>query len=628
MATLATKYDTRQPSNGAKGAYSAIVYIDGSTIVAEDANGRSIANGAIGANELPVIQAAIDSVPINGNLYMTGILNPQATIVINKNISIFGNAIINQNSLGSNILEFTGSKKSTVTLSGDVVAGDNTIPLIDASEVSIGDILLIQENNIWNSIDYPSDKTGEMHEVWAINGNNVVIYDRLLHDYTTELNAACDILTPVIFTLDGITFKGQSATQDYRGVAILYGKSSHIKNCKFENFGMRAIEVTNSYNIDLSYLDIQNSNYSGYGYGVSICDASAIIKIANSYLSNCRHCVTMGGYGLLGQPRDIVVEHNRIIGSSSSHAVDAHAIVESLYVMHNEIYPYSGQFALTSGAKTTIVHGNNIYGHGCGVRGSTQNTIYAVENNKMFSGAMALCDSGAGEAYSFSRAIVKGNDLFNALYYLVYLTKAPNIDICNNSTDQTENYYGIYVKDASFGSIKDNTISNSWRCGISLISCSGLEVIGNKVNNSDRYNSDGESYESGIRLTDCSNILMLLNEVCDSTPYQLYAIAEYGISNNNIIEHNVLSGWLVSPIKVVGLHTKCKCNTGYVTESTGSSIGTGSEQIIAHSLAAEPSGVSVIPYERGAEVGAFWADAKNIYITISYVFSSSSNSCG
>jgi parallel beta-helix repeat protein len=56
ITTLLPKYDQRQPS---KGVYSAIVYIDGTNIIAEDVNGAIISSGVAGTNDGAVINAAI-----------------------------------------------------------------------------------------------------------------------------------------------------------------------------------------------------------------------------------------------------------------------------------------------------------------------------------------------------------------------------------------------------------------------------------------------------------------------------------------------------------------------------------------------------------------------------------------
>ena len=59
------KFDKRQPS---KGAYDAIVYIDGSQVIAEDSNGRKIASGVAGIDDTDIFDAAVQACPNNGSI--------------------------------------------------------------------------------------------------------------------------------------------------------------------------------------------------------------------------------------------------------------------------------------------------------------------------------------------------------------------------------------------------------------------------------------------------------------------------------------------------------------------------------------------------------------------------------
>ncbi len=61
------KFDKRQPS---KGGYDAIVYIDGSQVIAEDSNGRKIASGLAGTDDTDCFDTAVAACPHNGKLYV------------------------------------------------------------------------------------------------------------------------------------------------------------------------------------------------------------------------------------------------------------------------------------------------------------------------------------------------------------------------------------------------------------------------------------------------------------------------------------------------------------------------------------------------------------------------------
>jgi len=76
---------------GLKGGYSAIVYIDGSSVIARDYKGDLIASGTAGVNDASVIQAALDS---QGTvLLMGGTLTLTTTLVLKSNTQLIGNGI-------------------------------------------------------------------------------------------------------------------------------------------------------------------------------------------------------------------------------------------------------------------------------------------------------------------------------------------------------------------------------------------------------------------------------------------------------------------------------------------------------------------------------------------------------
>jgi len=61
------KFDKRQPP---RGDYDAIVYIDGSQVIAEDSNGRKIASGVAGTDDTDCFDTAVAACPHNGKLYV------------------------------------------------------------------------------------------------------------------------------------------------------------------------------------------------------------------------------------------------------------------------------------------------------------------------------------------------------------------------------------------------------------------------------------------------------------------------------------------------------------------------------------------------------------------------------
>lgn len=95
-----------------------------------------------------------------------------------------------------------------------------------------------------------------------------------------------------------------------------------------------------------------------------------------------------------------------------------------------------------------------------------------------------------------------------------------------------------------------------------------------------------------------------------STSIQLTSAA---IGYTNVIG-NVLSTY--TKIEDASTSPICRLNDGYVTESSGSSTGSGWSQTIAHGLVSTPVRVSFIPTASGATVSAWYADSTNIHVTV------------
>lgn len=81
---------------GTKGAYSAIVYIDGTRVVAEDFKGNIIDFGTKGVDDARVIQSAIDNLPNNGGTVFlkTGIFNIDRSIRVKSNTIMKGEGFL------------------------------------------------------------------------------------------------------------------------------------------------------------------------------------------------------------------------------------------------------------------------------------------------------------------------------------------------------------------------------------------------------------------------------------------------------------------------------------------------------------------------------------------------------
>jgi hypothetical protein len=93
------------------------------------------------------------------------------------------------------------------------------------------------------------------------------------------------------------------------------------------------------------------------------------------------------------------------------------------------------------------------------------------------------------------------------------------------------------------------------------------------------------------------------------------AVALYGNAYNIFMDGNI---FLCATAGILGTGIlNCKRNTGFfVGVNSGSSTGTGAEQTIAHGLYAAPHKVDIVPTVTDGLIIKWWADATNIYVTV------------
>lgn len=133
-------------------------------------------------------------------------------------------------------------------------------------------------------------------------------------------------------------------------------------------------------------------------------------------------------------------------------------------------------------------------------------------------------------------------------------------------------------------------------------------------------NGDGICICGGSGLGCSDNNISLVNIYDDGTP----KTQRYGVNigncageKNNVIMQGIIGSMKTARVLISSpLKNMVYVPMSYITEASGSSTGTGSEQTIAHGLVAAPSKVVIVPTVTGATVSDMWADATNIYCTV------------
>lgn len=492
----------------------AIVYTDGSEVVAVDSKGTQICSGIAGIDDARVISSLINSYP---NIILQGAFSHTTSDYIRIKY------------------------KSNISIRG-----------IGASLSNISFVL--------------------------VNSNNILIQDISFSGYT-DIGAICS------YNCNDVTvnrFKVQDAAGP--GFAAFYVQIPD------------GTTNTNQYYNDCIVLD-------GNKHGFAIWGDDPMTAIANNFHFNrceAHRC------GLDGRIDDWTVGFNLSEAITANHIIvtDCKATYcwESGFHMegrgvYNDV-TFARCLAECNGQKTNPMFGNGFlvggvrivdcisrnnhgvqFGTGCGIRvlSSAGNTICSGNITSGNSNAGIYIDTGKG------RCIVADNistdDLNGILLYGPESDDGqPGTVVSGNSINRPKNH-GIYAIHTSEPTITDNIIVGG-NCGIKLLWGTNKGLIAN--------NQILECSGSGLHMTSTTNHYILDNRIdVVGAPLELFG-------NSHII----------------------KGNSGYITEASGSSIGTGLEESIAHGLTAIPKGCKawakyLIGSRYTTEIIPF--DDKNVY---------------
>lgn len=579
-----------------------IVYKDGNIIKAENESTENIdfsdadisnilisINGAISAGDTVIIR--------------DGIYNPGSQIIFTKSIKLIaeGNVIFNWNITSEDLFVFNGTELGKTEISGNVAIGTNTVAVTNAGGVIPGDLLLIYDNTIWNPGSYPTWKTGELHEISSISGNVITIADNTINSFSVVQSGTVILIRPITIEINGIVINGADSKLDYYGIELNYNKNSIIRNSKLQNNGIREIDIRNSYNTIVENNSISNSLFPGYGYGVSVSDASAFTTITNNYFDNSYQSVMLGGYGVVGQSRDTNVSFNIFlkVQSINGAVLNAHEIAESYYIYNNTISSPSTEYAVVSGAKITKFTGNTINGGKGLTIGTPPGPIICDISNNTFMNSEGI--------FRFVDILpvphvinIKNNTITGNIKRIVRMNNITSFIISGNQFDSAltnDGFDAITLDTSSNGIISNNFIHNSYGEGLSMSNVNNTIVSNNTIKD---YNNAGTNGNYGIDLNNSINNTISDNLLMRIGDLNTYGIGEFGTSDYNYIFENGLTNVgsnarIHQRLVVVGSHSKIWKNPGFLSENdvlsgTFAVDAIGLKTVrIAHGLAITPN---------------------------------------
>jgi hypothetical protein len=460
---------------------TAVVSAEGSGFVAKNAAGDIIKSGSDASS---VLQAAVNDVPEGGVVTIQqGTYTIKSSLNVKKSVTLQGVGMPTfKSGTDSYLIQCKGTLLKSERPAEDVPANSTTVRVGDASGLESDDLILIFDETQWNPDDagwYQRMKTGELHRVEHVDGNDITVIDPLLHEYSLSKNADVQFIRPITVAIEGIEIIGSSNSGMYSGIDMRYTLDSSITDCHIKNCGLRSTHIMDCYETTISGCTIEKSEKKGFGYGVDVHSSSAYTRIVNNTIDKCRHCVTIVAHpgSSIGVPRETYVEDNYLSGSIG-HTIDAHPCAESWYIYNNEITHNDGsKYLVNNAAKYCEVKGNTLHdGYGCRKRQDIRDITFIIENNTFenVKDCADTTDRGTVTYFEFS-----DNECSNCKNFMVKSTIAEEVTIAGNTFNGENGGDVIFVKNARSGSIEGNVIEGSIKGRINVQGCVDVLVNGN-----------------------------------------------------------------------------------------------------------------------------------------------------
>ena len=352
---------------------------------------------------------------------------------------------------------------------------------------------------------------------------------------------------------------------EYLGTAIWiqYGYNINVNNCKIYNWYDTGILISRSIQCNIDNLECNHIYSNGKGYGINIRDASQKINITNSYFTDQRHPLSIGGLdgisrnikftnNSINKSRDagidshsagqfLIIDNNYIVceGSDGQHdgiiiqgldSIITNNTIEGIIRMGIYIQPTFNYFKEPSyKINNNIINGKADYKYSSGIR------FYNVTSSQINS--LSICNNTINNElpygiyiknnYKITSSNITNNDI-NLCDKGIYLYKTSNVNIiANNINNQTQN---VYIKLCSNINFNNNILNTKYQC-VYIIASDFINFSNNSIN----YNVDAKGYKmlQFYKVNKCNVVSNIINGI--STNYQSYKTNVYFLRCNNII---------------------------------------------------------------------------------------------
>ena len=632
------------PIGGARGPYSAIVYIDGTDIIAEDAIGTEIASGLVAtpADVMSVMMAAIavggrvfvgpgsytlEDLQMATDTHLIGSKN-KTKIILKASSSYCAIVFSSIHDASIEAIEIDGNKASesdvnhaAVFINSSYNCGIRNCYIHD----SLQDGILIAESGSYDNII-------ENNYIYNCDGDGVGTLRSSKNTITQNIITSCTISGVHVYSDSHYNIVSKNRISGSAGEGIVIGPSNNTLwvpsnfNSIHDNiidqsgtmpFGIQLIMF--SYGNKIINNIINLNNYVAYGGGIA-----NYVNSSSGYMQNAPHKNNISGNTI-----------NCLFTDESAGAYS--------YGIYSVFSPFVD-------IKNNTILCNGHLAQGIHVIGGADGDGYVIHNlGTELSGNSVFAPKDIGIYVTQNHCRVIGNKLFKGNYLLNDVGIEIESDYCDVvDNDISYFYYGIYLHgtDAHIGNrIFRNRVYASGldTVLISNVSSSATVIyvydpaifdIGDRIHIADSSTPAGEDayvltiedgYVLGKKITLTSGL---------ANAYTMAHSATVALKNDmvrclvitsghdyvQVYDNSFRDSSSASISNAGGTNIKFDRNIGHVTENSGTSTGTGSAQTIAHGLAAAPSKVWIwaIADPAGTTItkGSPGYDATNINLTV------------
>ncbi|RKX42386.1 MAG: hypothetical protein DRP27_09450, partial [Thermotogae bacterium] len=372
------------------------------------------------------------------------------------------------------------------TLTDNRSAGDTNVTVADASAFSVGDIVMIYDDEVGYLHDGVNSTKGELTKIKSIIGSTIEFVEPLTYDYYTTQNAKIRKLNGISnVRISNLRINGSNSTSTNEWCIYIYGgENIEIDHVECANVGYAGISAAmNVWRANLHDNVVHNVFYTGAGYGIPGGSfGSKHIRVYNNLMYDIDEGIDCGGSTSPGWPSHLEWKDNIIL--NANYGIDQHPTCHYTEIDNNKII------------------GANTYG----IRGDGTNV--KITNNKIFrsDGIAIVCGPALFMGQGVSDGCkVQGNTIYSPRTYGIDIEGRGHVVVEENDIfDQGRGYNSWSAIQVDAGShnvtLAVNIIDTCYQ-GIDIESDNGtVELRGNVITNNrgEKYRTSGYNYVENI----------------------------------------------------------------------------------------------------------------------------------